>query len=164
MPGRPPRLRGFDYIGMQRYFVTICTANRADVFRSARAVDPMVALLLHSAAAMDFAAAAYCFMPDHLHVLLVAESDHAALLECVRRFKQLSAFDYRRQTGGALWQAGYFEHALRGSEQTDAVARYILENPVRAGLCRAFQEYPFSGSSVYTKGQLADLWSEIRGT
>lgn len=38
------------------------------------------------------------------------------------------------------------------------VARYILENPVRAGLTRTFQEYPFSGSQEFTKEELADLW------
>jgi hypothetical protein len=38
---------------------------------------------------------------------------------------------------------------LRGDEATLGVARYILENPVRAGLVARVEDYPFAGSMVY---------------
>jgi hypothetical protein len=41
------------------------------------------------------------------------------------------------------------------------VARYILENPVRAGLVTTLQEYRFIGSSLYTREQLIEwVYSE----
>jgi len=51
---------------------------------------------------------------------------------------------------GALWQEGYYERVLRVSEDARWVARYIMGNPVRAGLAQTPDQYPFSGSDVWT--------------
>jgi hypothetical protein len=48
---------------------------------------------------------------------------------------------------------------LRAFDETVAVARYILQNPVRAGLARCAQEYPYSGSFTMT---LEDLLGSIQ--
>jgi putative transposase len=87
-------------------------------------------------------------MPDHLHVLVAGESDQSNFQEFVKRFKQMSGFRHRREERAVLWQSGYHERILRGDEATDAVVRYILENPIRAGLARALGEYPFAGSDA----------------
>ena len=97
-------------------------------------------------------------MPDHCHVLLIAVHDGASFIPFVNAFKQTTSFEFSRSCGGRLWQAGYCERVLRNDEASMRVARYILENPVRAGLTRTFQEYPFSGSQEFTKEELADLW------
>jgi hypothetical protein len=47
-------------------------------------------------------------------------------------------------------------HMLRSEEAAISVARYILENPVRAGLVARIDEYEFSGSSVYSLDQILD--------
>ena len=51
--------------------------------------------------------------------------------------------------------AGY-ERVLRDEESTVNVARYILENPVRAGLVRQVSEYPFVGSQACSVKDLLD--------
>jgi hypothetical protein len=55
-----------------------------------------------------------------------------------------------------LWQRYGFERVLRQEETTQVVARYILENPIRAGLVTRVEDYPFLGSFVYTLAQLLD--------
>jgi len=65
-------------------------------------------------------------------------------------------------TGQSLWQPGYHEHILRDEEVSDIVARYILENPVRAGLASQLGEYPFAGSGVYEMEQLVALWQDLK--
>jgi len=117
--------------------------------------------LLQASELSEFSVIAYCFMPDHVHVLLQAQSDDAPLLECIRRFKQVSAFGHRQRTGRVLWQTSFYERVLRDDEETAVVARYVLENPVRAGLTRSVQDYAFSGSAVFTREQMESLW-EIR--
>ena len=78
------------------------------------------------------------------------------------RFKQDAGF-WHSQTGrGRLWQDGYYDRILRDDEQTIVVARYILENPVRAGLVEGFDEYPYSGSTKYTINELADAIQSLR--
>ncbi|SRR5258705_9667514 len=57
--------------------------------------------------------------------------------EFVRVFTQRSAFHWKRENASTLWQRSYFEHVLRDKEDTIGVARYILENPVRAGFAES---------------------------
>jgi len=45
---------------------------------------------------------------------------------------------------------------LRSEDQTLPVARYILENPIRAGLAVSPTEYPFSGSTVHPKEAIVE--------
>jgi len=54
------------------------------------------------------------------------------------------------------------DRILRDDEQTIVVARYILENPVRAGLVEGFDEYPYSGSTKCTISELADAIQSLR--
>jgi putative transposase len=141
-----PRLASFDYTGCYRYFLTICTCGRRRVLIDQERVAVVVTQLLRVATDGHFAVVAYCVMPDHLHVLMEGQDDAADLREFVRLFKQCSAFEWKRRFGSALWQRGYFDHVLRDEEDTLGVARYIIENPVRAGLVRDPEMYPYLGS------------------
>jgi len=86
-------------------------------------------------------------MPDHLH-LLVAGDEGADLKEFVRLFKSRSSYHYKKGAGHPLWQRSYYDRVLRKDEDTRAVARYILNNPIRRGLARSAEAYPFIGSFV----------------
>jgi hypothetical protein len=93
-------------------------------------------------------------------MLVEATSEASDFCAFVKLFKQTTGFEYCRRTRQRrLWQPGYHEHILRSDEVTEAVARYILENPIRAGLAESFGEYPFAGSGVFSLEQLRDLWS-----
>jgi REP element-mobilizing transposase RayT len=81
-------------------------------------------------------------MPDHVHVLIRAVANDADLPRFVSRWKQATGFAHLRARGNRLWQPGYFERVLRREELTASVARYIVANPVRAGLTRNVGEYP----------------------
>ena len=97
------------------------------------------------AEAEHFRVLAYCFMPDHLHLLVEGESDTADLQRFVKRWKQTTGFDYAKARGCRLWQVGFFDHVLRCDEDTERHALYILGNPIRARLTKAIGEYPFAG-------------------
>ena len=97
---------------------------------------------------------AYCFMPDHLHLLVEGLAENSDCKRFIARLKQYSGFYYKRQFGTRLWQRYGFERVVRDSEHTFVIARYILENPVRAGLVAAIEENPFVGSFVYTLPEL----------
>ncbi|MNN75503.1 hypothetical protein D3C81_1918110 [compost metagenome] len=44
---------------------------------------------------------------------------------------------------GKVWQSGYHDHALRRDEDLKAAARYLVANPLRAGLVKSVRDYPF---------------------
>ena len=97
-------------------------------------------------------------MPDHLHLLSSGTSERADLRKFVKHFKQMTAFQIRKEHGTALWQPGYYERILRDDEPTEAVVRYIMENPIRAGLARELGEYPHAGSDEYDLTSLSTAW------
>lgn len=104
----------------------------------------------------DVEATAYCFMPDHMHALLIGRSESSEIDTCITKFRQLSSYRHRQQHKERLWQEGYFDRSLRDEEDTLTIARYILGNPVRAGLCQDSLAYPYSGSSRYTLREIAE--------
>jgi putative transposase len=150
----PRRLADCPYVGYYRYFLTLCTAFRRQPFTHPPVVATVLRQLRHSAADAGFALIAYCFMPDHLHVLAGGERADARLQTFVGRFKQASGYWFRKTTGNHLWQAGYVDHILRDADATNDVVRYILAKPVRAGLATTVGEYPFAGSGTF----------DVRGT
>jgi len=149
LTGRPtsPRLPGFGYRGAFRYFLTLCTYERKPVFGGAWPYDETLIRLSRTAGKYDVAVLAYCFMPDHLH-LLVEGDEEGDLAEFVRVFKQLTSYRFRREGRGALWQRSYYDRVLRADEDAGAVVRYILNNPVRRRLVDDARDYPFLGSFV----------------
>ena len=66
------------------------------------------------------------------------------------------AFARNTITGTPLWQEGYYEHVLREDGDPRQVARYILENPIRAGLVANPLDYPYIGSDRWTIRGLVD--------
>ena len=85
---------------------------------------------------------AWVLMPDHLHWLLVVNKTE--LSEIVRIFKGKSSFDLKKSFhhDGAFWQRGFYDHVLRKEEDLRAAARYIVANPLRAGLVERIADYP----------------------
>ena len=83
-------------------------------------------------------------MPDHLH-LLGQLRPGASLGAGVSRIKAIVAREVNNIRGAstALWARAYHDHAVRREEDILAAARYIVANPVRAGLVRSVRDYPY---------------------
>ena len=139
-----PRLSGFAYRGNYGYFVTINTADRQRELVGDFA-ETCVGKLLESAARSSFEVMAYCMMSDHVHILLRGTADEADLVKCIKLFKQITGFEFKRRTGRKLWHRSFHDHVLRGEEDVDDIAVYIWHNPVRSGLVASAVEYAYSG-------------------
>jgi putative transposase len=133
----------------------MCTCQRRPYFTSASIVDPIRDQILRTAAANDVEVTAYCFMPDHLHALVIGRAESADIRKFTTRFRQLSGLAARQMLGARLWQEGFFDRVLRDEDSTFDVVSYILANPVRAGLCRDATEYLYSGSSRHSLTDIA---------
>jgi putative transposase len=151
---RPARLKHLSYTGLQRYSLTFCTDWKRKWFENAEAVQLVLSQFLRVATNEGFAILAYCFMPDHVHLLVEGLRDDADAKKFIIKSKQCSAHAYAEAFGPRLWQPFCYEHVLRDDEKVQVVAKYILENPVRAGLAKTVLEYPFVGSQVYDLKEL----------
>jgi len=143
---KPKRLEDFPYRGRYRYFITI----RSESFRHHFVKDEVVAKvidILRSAAKQEgFSIWAYCFMPDHAHLLVEGKHSNADMKHFVASFKQKSGYWFRSTYGVKLWAPNYHEHVLRNDEATMTAARYIIQNPIRKGIVEDCSSYPYAGS------------------
>lgn len=110
-----------------------------------------------------FALLAYCFMPDHVHLVVEGLSEQADLRRTVARWKQFSGYWHVREAGEALWMPGYSDRLLRDGDSTMDAVRYVVMNPVRAGLARAIGGYPFVGSDVYGPQEMEEILGRNAG-
>ncbi|MGV8040208.1 MAG: transposase [Thermoanaerobaculaceae bacterium] len=134
------------------FSIVIGTSPRRPVFADLALGRASVAVLSGLAARTGNAVYVYCFMPDHVHLLLGARR-LSPIPTFVGAFKSLCQRENRRlRDGSPLWQRSFWDHAMRTSEDLAKAGRYILENPVRRGLVRRWEDYPLSGSLVWDLG------------
>ena len=128
------------------YAVTFVVAGRRKVFLAADRARRMAHELRPGAAGLRFEPLAWTVMPDHVHLLM--QLDTTPLSRCMQVLKSRTSRLVRAGSleQGGLWQAGYYDHCLRGDEDLRLQARYILENPVRAGIVESPRDYPYSWS------------------
>jgi putative transposase len=106
-----------------------------------------------------FAILAYCLMPDHVHLLVEGISERSDFRRFAKLAKQRSGAAYALKSGNRLWQKGYYERVLRYDEDAKDVAQYIIANPVRAGLVRSPDQYPYLGSDRWSVRDLIESTS-----
>lgn len=100
---------------------------------------------------------AYCIMPNHVHLLIdlqdipepkpLKEGQHyTALSHAMKLLKGRTGYACRKQIGGhgPFWQRESYDHVVRNSRELENIIRYILNNPVKAGLVREWHEWPYS--------------------
>jgi len=143
---KPKRLKDFPYRGCYRYFITIRSRSLERRFVNDEIVARVTAFLKSTSDQEGFSVWAYCFMPDHAHLLVEGKRDSADMKHFVALFKQRSGHWFKRIYGTKLWASNYYEHVLRNDEATMSVARYIIQNPVRKGIVGDFSDYPYTGS------------------
>jgi putative transposase len=142
------------YRGPAMFSVSVTTWLRQPVFTDATEVDRYRRMLEDAARETGFKLLAYCFMPDHLH-LLVEGLESSDLARFMKAFKQASSFDHKRRVGRPLWQRSFYDHVVRGPDDVQCAVEYILGNPVRAGLADNPGDYPFSGGGLLTETPVA---------
>jgi len=125
------------------YLITTVTHNRNPIFKDFDIARLLIRELQITSVELRITSLAWVVMPDHLHWLFVL--NHSLISEVARRVKGKSAFTINSHLGcySKVWQKGFHDHAIRKDEDIKAVARYIIANPLRAGLVENIGYYPF---------------------
>ncbi|MFJ2447940.1 REP-associated tyrosine transposase [Pseudomonas sp. NPDC087626] len=145
MPDSPAshRLRMGRYAEPNRiYLLTTNTLGREPVFAD-YALGRLVVHQFRKAQSLGLAnSLAWVVMPDHFHWLV--ELEKCSLSSLMRHTKSLTTREVNLSTArhGPLWQQGYHDRALRRDEDLVKMARYVVANPLRAGLVKRLGDYP----------------------
>ena len=89
---------------------------------------------------------AWCIMPNHVHVVakLFPDIELASVLHSWKSFTAKQAVKLLGITG-EFWQREYYDHLLRNEAEFLRAVRYVVENPLKAGL----RDWPW----VWVRGQ-----------
>jgi REP element-mobilizing transposase RayT len=91
----------------------------------------------------------YVIMPDHVH-LFVRGSQVFRLGPWVGLLKQaLAKAAQLSRAEKQLWEEGFFDHILRSDESYAQKWSYVRKNPLRAGLVKSVEDWPYQGEIVY---------------
>lgn len=128
----------------QRYLITTLCRERHPHFSAWPIASSVSSKLEESSLWNGSRLLCWVLMPDHLH-MLIELGDCASLSALIRRVKSVTALAANRAANrsGSVWMPGFHDHALRAEESTVDVVRYIIENPIRAGLVREVGAYPY---------------------
>lgn len=121
----------------QIYHITFTTINRSPIFQDFEKARALINILKQSSQLQHTATLAFVIMPDHIHWLMQLVSSQS-LQNVVKAVKSKATM----QIGHPIWQAGYYDHAIRKDEDILSIARYIVANPIRAGLVTKVGDYP----------------------
>lgn len=147
-PGKPPPphasalRRGRVCERGRAYLLTTVVENRRPVFADWRMGRLLVAQLRAEHEGGRVQSHAWVLMPDHLHWLLTLEEGTLGALMQRVKSRSAIAINAALQRRDRFWQKGYHDHAARADEDLHNLARYVVANPLRAGLVSSLRDYP----------------------
>ena len=154
---KPNRLTAFSYNTPGAYFITVCTAQRGNVFwqdvgaiidrpenvplnQTGKIVDACIREIpkRYPAVSLDH----YVVMPDHIHLLLQIHDGRSMIaptkdVDCGRSMIAPTIGQVMKQMKGAaskdagrsLWQKSYYDHVIRSQSDYLDAWNYIEGNP-----------------------------------
>jgi REP element-mobilizing transposase RayT len=104
---------------------------------------------------------AWCIMPNHVHWLMTPfESDTSSLVlsKIIHSIKSYSANQANKKLKrtGEFWHREYYDHCVRSSEEFGRLITYTVNNPVKAGLCKEWRDWPWTKCSQ-------EIWNQLEG-
>jgi len=116
--------------------------------------DPRVAMLVVDALRhfndLRYRLHAWCVMPNHVHVVfssMPARTPALRLSKIIQSWKSYTAKEANRLLArtGPFWQREYYDHLVRDEADFVRCIDYTINNPVKAGLCERWEDWPASG-------------------
>jgi REP element-mobilizing transposase RayT len=132
------------YQGRVSASFTLCIADRKKAFADPVVVERFITVL-HKVAEKHDSRAIYCFTPEHVHLILLGNSDSSDILRGIEDFKQTTGYWLKRGQLMFQWQPSFYDRVIRARELGQHL-RYVLDNPVRRGLVREWRDYRFIGA------------------
>jgi REP element-mobilizing transposase RayT len=91
---------------------------------------------------------AWVIMPNHVHVVMLPFRPLPEVMRWVKGSTARSANLVLERTGKPFWQYETYDHCVRNTDELNRIVQYVEKNPVRAGLARAMEDWPWSSASA----------------
>ena len=92
---------------------------------------------------------AWVVMPNHIHAVLwpMPNQSLSAIVQSWKRFTAREANKRLGRTGERFWQPEAYDHWIRNDREHAQCCRYVINNPVKAGLAAATEDWQWSSAS-----------------
>ena len=127
------------------FHVMIQGINKSYIFEQAEDINNYIATMYNLIQAHEIEIIAYCIMSNHAHLLLKTEKIQE-LSKYMHRLNTKYALYYNKKYDrvGYLFRDRYKTQGIYSQEQMHNCIKYIYNNPVKAGICKAAREYTYS--------------------
>jgi putative transposase len=129
------------------FFVTTVTCQRTPIFRAEGRARLLIEVLLDYREQKKYLLHEFVVMPDHIHVLLTPACG-ISVERAVQFIKGGFSHRLRKAEKIQVWQQSFTNHRIRDAEDYERHCGYVRLNPVRAGLVRDAEAYPFSSAGL----------------
>ncbi|MEK9152486.1 MAG: transposase, partial [Patescibacteria group bacterium] len=146
LPMRPPHI----FTDESSYFVTTTLSERGTLFTDSRLAIACLEALMHAVDKTGTKIFCYVLMPDHFHAVV----NSTVLPKFMNLFKGSSSHAVNIALGRkdtTVWQAGYWEMGLRSQQMFIQKLNYTHWNPVKAGIIKRAEEYPYSSARQFVE-------------
>jgi len=140
----PPRLH-WVFSRSPLFFVTCCTYRRRPILARGEVHAALIDFATRAHADFGIAVGRYVILPDHIH-LFVSGDVEFVLSKWVAGLKR--AISNALLLTGEFWQPTFFDHVLRSEDSYSEKWEYVRQNPVRAGLVKESDDWPYQGEPV----------------
>lgn len=146
----PRRMRTAAESGI--YHVIFRGVNRQCIFEDDDDEKTFLKILGQCSQECDFSVLAYCLMGNHVHLLLKFEDPSVSSAMKKLAVKYVSRFNSKYDRIGHLFQDRFKSEPVDDDAYLLTVFRYILRNPVKAGIVEDPFDYPSSSAADYIQG------------
>ena len=130
------RLHPNAYKGQKNVAFTCCVEGRKRLFDDRTVVAATLAILEEQTRKYGCLVGVYCFMPDHLHLVLCGQHERSDAKKAVDEFKARTGLWLGEHRPTFAWQDDYHDHIIRKGDDWRRQVFYVYNNPVRAGLVK----------------------------
>jgi len=123
-------------------FVTVCTKDRKALLANLPAFSLILAAWLDAGAWM---VGRFVIMPDHIHLFCSPVDSSYPIRSWITFWKRAISRRWNHADDQPIWQSQMWDTQLRTGDAYDAKWEYVKCNPVRHGLVRRPEEWPFKG-------------------
>jgi putative transposase len=134
---------------IRTFFVTTKASMGRHLLRSERNAMLLIDVLRSYVATRKFELHDFVIMPDHLHLLMTVNSN-MSIEKAVQLIKGGFSYRLKKEFGymGEVWQEGFSEARVDDEQSFQRCREYIAQNPVKAGLVSAAEDYPYCYASL----------------
>ena len=132
------------------YHIIFRGINKQNIFNDEQDYKKLKGILRDVKSQMDFEIYAYCFMTNHVHIL-IKEKIPGEISLIMKRIliRYVMWFNGKYQRTGGLIENRYKGYAINDDRYLLEVVRYIHNNPVKAGISKNREDYMFTSYREY---------------